>query len=83
MKIVVKVKTGQKVDEVLPPPLTLFQPNPPASDLYIVKTKARPVGGKANLAVIKLLAKHFGVPQTSVVLVLGAHIKNKVFEIIQ
>jgi uncharacterized protein YggU (UPF0235/DUF167 family) len=81
MKIVVKAKTGQKTEAVLAPPLTLFKSTSTALETYIVKTKARPIGGKANEAIIQLLAKYFKVPKTSVVLVLGAHAKQKVFEI--
>lgn len=46
-----------------------------------VYTKAPAVEGRANLAAVKLLAKHFGVSSSKVKLVRGATSKYKVFEI--
>lgn len=46
---------------------------------YIIYTKAPAIEGRANAAVIKLLAKYFGVPQSGVRLVRGARAKRKVF----
>jgi UPF0235 protein mflv_3569 len=47
----------------------------------IVYTKAPAIEGRANLATVKLLAKHFGVAPSKVKLVRGAASKYKVFEI--
>ena len=47
----------------------------------IVYTKAPAIEGRANLATVKLLAKHFGVAPSKVKLVHGAASKYKVFEI--
>lgn len=47
----------------------------------IVYTKAPAIEGRANLATVKLLAKHFGVAPSKVKLVRGAASKYKVFKI--
>jgi uncharacterized protein (TIGR00251 family) len=46
-----------------------------------VYVRERPVEGKANDAVIKLLAKHFGVPPSRVELVGGSTSRVKRFRI--
>ncbi len=46
-----------------------------------IYTKAPAIEGRANLAAVKLLAKHFGVSLSKVKLVRGATSKYKVFEI--
>ena len=46
-----------------------------------VYTKAPAIEGRANLAAVKLLAKHFGVAPSKIKLVRGAASKYKVFEI--
>jgi len=48
---------------------------------YKVWVTAPPVGGKANEAVIQLLAWEFDVPKSSVSLISGHTSKNKTFEI--
>lgn len=60
MKITVTVKPGSKVDAV-----------ENVDDGLIVRTKARTIDGRANEAVVKLLAKHFGVAKTRVRIVHG------------
>lgn len=47
----------------------------------VVYTKAPAIEGRANLAAVKLLAKHYGVAPSRVKLVRGATSRNKVFEI--
>lgn len=47
----------------------------------MVYTKAPTIEGRANVAAMKLLAKHFGVAPSKVKLVRGAASKYKVFEI--
>lgn len=84
MKIFVKAKTGAKENRVTPPPLKLFE-NGPASheatqDTYTVSVKERPVEGRANEAITKLLAQHFKIPRSQVRLISGAKSKRKVFE---
>ena len=70
MKIQVKVKPNSKNEE-------LSQ----EGDSFIVKVKEPPREGKANQAVIKLLAGHFGVPNSQVRILSGFKNKNKVIEI--
>ena len=70
MKIQVKVKPNSKTEE-------LSQER----DSFIVKVKEPPKEGKANRAVIKLLAEHFGVPQSQVRILSGFRSKNKVIEV--
>jgi uncharacterized protein (TIGR00251 family) len=71
MKIHVKVKPNSTTEEVSQ-----------AGDSFIVKVKEPPKEGKANQAVIKLLAEHFGVPQSQVRILSGFKSKNKVIEIV-
>jgi hypothetical protein len=71
MKITVKVKTSAKEDRV----------EKTGENAYRVLVKAKPVEGKANDAVTRALAEHFGVPKSRVALVVGQTSKQKVFEI--
>ena len=48
---------------------------------FVVAVKEPPVQGKANAAIQKALARHFGVPITSIRLVSGFAFREKVFEI--
>jgi len=70
MKIQVKVKPNSKTDEVSQ-----------EGDSFIVKVKEPPKEGKANQAVIKLLAQYFGVPQSQVRILSGLRSRNKVIEV--
>jgi len=75
MKIQVKVKPNSRTEEVSQ-----------ERDSFIVKVKEPPREGKANQAVIKLLAEHFGVPKSQVrmsqVRILsGFSSRNKVVEV--
>jgi len=72
LKIQVKVKPGSKNEEVTQ-----------KGDTLIVTTKEPPKEGRANRQVIKLLAKHFKVPQNQVKLVNGFKKRDKVIEIVQ
>jgi len=45
-----------------------------------VHTTAAPADGNANAAVIKMLAKHFNVPRTSISIIRGATSRDKVIE---
>ena len=78
MKIFVKAKTGAKEDKVIPPPARLL---PEDEEWYAVWTKERPVEGRANEAIAKLLAEHFKLPRSQVRLISGATSKRKVFEV--
>ena len=44
----------------------------------VVRVTAPPVEGKANKAVIRLLAKHFGVPPSQMEIVRGQNSREKV-----
>ncbi|MEK7447820.1 MAG: DUF167 domain-containing protein [Patescibacteria group bacterium] len=72
MKIQGKVRTSAKTDSVS------FDEE---KNLYIVSTKAPPVEGRANEAVIKLIAGYFKVPKSEITLKTGQKSKIKVFEI--
>ncbi len=50
-------------------------------DTLRVYTNAAPSDGEANTAVIKMLAKHYGVPKSSIKIVRGATSHDKVVEI--
>ena len=53
-----------------------------ASGRIVVGVKARPAKGKANEEIIRKLAKHFGVPSSSVRIVAGMRSKQKTVEIL-
>ena len=72
MKIQVKVKPNSKTEELSR-----------EGDSFIIKVKAPPKEGKANQAVIKLLAEHFGVSQSQVRIVSGFSTRNKVIEVVK
>jgi uncharacterized protein YggU (UPF0235/DUF167 family) len=72
MKIQVKVKAGAKADCVS------FDKE---KNIYIVSTKVRPVEGRANAAVVKLLAGYLNVPKSQIKMKTGKKSKIKVFEI--
>jgi uncharacterized protein (TIGR00251 family) len=48
----------------------------------MLKVKQPPKQGKANEAVIRLLAEHFGVPRSQVRILSGFRSRNKVIEIV-
>jgi len=48
---------------------------------FIVEVKELAKEGRANRAVTKLLAEHFGVPQSQIRILSGFKSKNKVVEI--
>ena len=70
MKISVRVRPNSSREEVTP-----------EGDLFIVKVKEPPLEGRANRAVMKLLAEHFGVPTSRVTILTGLRSKDKVVEI--
>lgn len=70
MKFIVKVKADAKVDEVNREGNTL-----------LIKIKAPAREGKANKALVKLLADYFHVPQSGINIKSGLGSKNKVIEI--
>ena len=72
MKIQVKVKPRSKTEDVT---------REMDGNVYVVRVKEPPVEGKANRAVLKLLAKHLGVPESRLSIVSGLTSKNKVIEV--
>jgi uncharacterized protein (TIGR00251 family) len=72
VKIRVKVVPNSKVEEVVE-----------EGDGFLVRVREPPQEGKANRAVIKLLADYFGVPQRQVVISSGFASRNKVIDIAQ
>ena len=70
MKIRVRVVPNSKHEEVTG-----------EGDYFMVRVKEPPKEGKANKAVIKALARHFKVPQSSVSISSGFKGKDKVIEI--
>lgn len=72
MKIQVRVKPRSKAGDVT---------REMDSNVYVVRVKEPPVEGKANRAALKLLARHFGVPESRLRIVSGHAGKNKVVEV--
>jgi len=71
MKIQVKVKVNSRTEEVSQ-----------EDNIFIVKVNKPPREGKANQAIIKLLAKHFQVHKSQVRILSGVKNKNKTIEIV-
>ncbi len=71
MKIEINVKPNAKAAGIV-------QTGPRA---YRVAVQASPTDGKANEAVVKLLAAHFGVNKSSVRIVSGHASRRKIVEI--
>jgi hypothetical protein len=71
MKIKVRVFTRSSREEVVQ-----------QADGYAVRVKAAPQDGKANDAVVRLLARHFGVTRSAVRIAGGLTVRNKIVEII-
>ena len=71
MKIQVRVKANSKTEEVSQ-----------EGDNFIVTVKEPPKEGRANQAVIKLLAEHFEVPRSQIRILSGFKSKNKIVELV-
>ena len=70
MKIQVKVKHDSKTQEVSQ-----------EGNFFLVKVKEPPKKGRANQAVIQLIAQHFGVSQSQVKILSGFKSRNKIIEV--
>jgi uncharacterized protein (TIGR00251 family) len=70
MKIQVKVKPNSKTEELSR-----------EGDSFIAKVREPPREGRANQAIIRLLAGHYGVPQNQVRILSGFRSRNKVIEV--
>lgn len=71
MKVGVVVKPGSKKGPLVEE----------TSEGLTVYVREPAVDGKANAAVVKLLASHFGVPKSAVRLLRGDTAKHKIFEV--
>jgi hypothetical protein len=71
VKLTVRVTPRAKKDEVIP------------GDPLRVRVTAAPVDGKANAAVCRLLAKHYGVRRSAVRVVSGESGRTKIVEVRQ
>ncbi len=72
MRLFVTVKTNAREERVEETDATHFR----------VAVKVPPVEGKANQAVIRLLAAHLGVPSSRLTLRSGAFDKHKVLDLL-
>lgn len=72
MKIIVKAKPNSGEDKV----------EKTDEHNYIVSVKAPPIGGKANAAIIKLLADYFDVSPSMVEIISGHMARIKVIDIV-
>jgi hypothetical protein len=72
VKIRAKVIPNSKVEGVIK-----------EGDGFLVRVKEPAKEGKANRAVIKLLAEHFGVSQRQIVISSGFGSRNKVIEVLE
>jgi uncharacterized protein (TIGR00251 family) len=70
VKIRVNVKPNSKTEELTH-----------EGDNFTIRVKEPAREGKANLAVIKLLARHFGIPRSRVRILSGLKSRNKIIEI--
>ena len=71
MKILVKAKPGSREDSI----------EQTGKSSYQVNVKVEPKDGKANAAIVKLLAKHFDVSPSLVEIISGHFSKNKVVNV--
>ncbi|MFN3135429.1 MAG: DUF167 domain-containing protein [Candidatus Kryptonium sp.] len=73
MRIFVKVKPNAKVERV-----------EKIDEIhFVVSVKAPPVEGRANDALIKLLADYFNIPKGNIKIVSGLSSRSKVIEIVK
>jgi len=70
VKIKVRVTPNSKTSEVIT-----------EGDMFLVRVKEPAKEGRANRAVIKLLADYFGVSQRQIAISIGFASRNKVVEI--
>ena len=71
MKIIVKTKPGAREDKIE----RVDESN------YVVSVKEPPIDGRANAALIKLLANHFDVSPSLIEIISGYMARIKVIEI--
>jgi len=73
MRIIVKAKPAAKIN--------LVEQLPDGS--YVISVKEPPVQGRANHAIIKLVAEHFAQPTSAIRIVQGWTSRHKVIEIVE
>lgn len=73
MRIEVKVRPNSRTEEVVEE----------ENGTFTVKVRQPPSEGRANRAVISLLAKHLGLHESQISIVKGLRSRNKVIEITQ
>ena len=71
MKIIVKTKPGAKDDKIE----RIDESN------YVISVKEPPINGRANAALIKLLAEHFDISPSLIEIISGFTARVKVIEI--
>ncbi len=71
MKIFVKVKPGAREERI----------EKISENNFSVWVKEKPHEGRANEAAIRVLAEHFGVPKSDIVLLKGKTSRQKIFAI--
>ncbi len=71
MKIFIKAKPNSKIESIKKLSETNFE----------ICVKEPPVKGRANAAIIKVLARHFGIPVSSVDITAGHTSRQKIVEI--
>jgi uncharacterized protein YggU (UPF0235/DUF167 family) len=84
MKIFVKAKPNSKENKIeeIKTQDNLFDNKKEKFDFsFVVKVKEKPVLGRANEAIITILAEHFGIARFSINLISGVTSKNKIFKI--
>lgn len=82
MKILVKAKPrsrNEKVEQLTQPTLGLG--STPELLVYKVSVKESPVDGKANEAIVRLLAEHFQTQTYNVRIISGQTSKQKIVEV--
>jgi len=52
-----------------------------AKDSFEIHTKAKPIQGMANLAIISLLSQYFQIPEKNIKIIKGFKTRNKIFKI--
>ena len=79
MKVLVKEKPNSKEDRVEPPtPPDVFGG---VGQFYTVSVKEPPVRGRANEAIIRVLAEYFGVSKSQIRIISGWSSRQKVIEV--
>jgi len=53
------------------------------NDLIEIGIMEKPVNGKANVVIVKQIAKHLGISKSKVRLVAGEKSQNKIIEVLQ